>query len=201
MSLKVTIADYGVGNLHSIRKALEKCGAETEVIDDMSLLADAKCIVFPGVGAFDKTMEYLIPYISDIRASIESGTPALGICIGAQIQFESSEEGSSPGLGTIKGRVIGLEAECVPHMGWNEVKSSDSIFDGIENKHFYFAHSFRGLPDNKENILGYTNYEDKTIPTLFRQNNMYGSQFHPEKSSESGLKFIKNFIQFAEESQ
>ena len=96
MSLKVTITDYGVGNLYSIRRSLEMCGAEVEVITDMSKLEDAECIVFPGVGAFNKSMERLLPYRDMIRERVSSGVPTLGICIGMQIMFEGSDEGTSP---------------------------------------------------------------------------------------------------------
>jgi len=99
MPLKVALADYGVGNLHSIRKALENCGAIVNVIEDMSLLTEAECIVLPGVGAFDKTMERLLPYKEDIVQRLNEGVPCLGICIGMQIMFQNSAEGEGPGLG------------------------------------------------------------------------------------------------------
>lgn len=197
MSLSITLTDYGVGNLYSIKRSLENCGAEVTVIDDMKDLLDAECIVFPGVGAFDRTMEKLQPYREDIREKLASGTPALGICIGMQILFEGSDEGRSPGLGFFDGRVVPLKGRIIPHMGWNAVSSRDPLMDGIEDRHFYFAHSFRGNPE--ENItIGTTDYDGSDIPTFFRKANVYGTQFHPEKSSASGMKFLRNFISFAE---
>lgn len=197
--MRISLADYGVGNLHSIKKALEKYGASVSVVSDMGELADAECIVFPGVGAFDSTMEKLQPYREEICGRLKAGVPALGICIGMQIQFGSSAEGRTSGMGFIGGRVIGLDAIMVPHMGWNAVITEDSIMEDIADWSFYFAHSYRGSPEDKKCVIGTTEYEGKTFPSFFRQNNFYGTQFHPEKSGESGLQFISNFIDFAED--
>lgn len=198
--LNITLADYGVGNLHSLKKALENCGAKVTVVTDMKELLDADCIAFPGVGAFDKTMEKLQPYRIDISKKLSEGAPCLGICIGAQILMEGSDEGVSPGLGFIKGRVIQLKSKQIPEMGWNTVESEDPLFDGISDRFFYFAHSYHCSPDEKETIKGTTEYEGVRFPSLFRKDNFVGSQFHPEKSSASGTKFLRNFVQFAEES-
>ncbi|MDR3205490.1 MAG: imidazole glycerol phosphate synthase subunit HisH, partial [Candidatus Methanoplasma sp.] len=159
--MRVMMTDYGVGNLHSIRKALEKNGATVDVVTDMSRLPDADCIVFPGVGAFDRTLERLLPYREDIRRRLLAGVPALGICIGAQILFGSSEEGGSPGLGVFDGKVVRLEAERIPHMGWNLVRTTDPIMDGIDDRHFYFAHSYRCSPVDEKDAIGSTEYEGK----------------------------------------
>lgn len=197
MPLNISLADYGVGNLYSIKRSLENCGANVTVIDDMKLLLDAECIVFPGVGAFDKTMEKLQPYRGEICDKLADGTPALGICIGMQILYEGSAEGTAPGLGFYKGRVIPLEGRIVPHMGWNAVTSDDMLMDGVKDPHFYFAHSFRASPE-EDVTIGTTEYDGSEIPTFFRKANVYGTQFHPEKSSSSGMAMLKNFIGFAE---
>lgn len=197
MPLRVTLADYGVGNLYSIRHSLENCGAEVAVVRDMREVLDAECVVFPGVGAFDRTMERLQPYRDGIRDRLEGGTPVLGICIGMQILFEGSAEGGSPGLGFYRGRVVPLEGRVVPHMGWNSVDSDDPLMDGVPDSHFYFAHSYRGSPD-EDIAVGTTEYEGSVIPAFFRKRNVYGTQFHPEKSSASGMAFLRNFIAFAE---
>ena len=197
MPLTITLTDYGVGNLYSIRHSLENCGARVEVVTDMADVLDAECVVFPGVGAFDKTMEKLQPHRDAIRAKLADGTPALGICIGMQILFESSSEGVSPGLGFYRGAVVPLVGEVVPHMGWNAVESDDPLMDGVGDRNFYFAHSYRGSPA-EDITAGTTEYEGRTIPTLFRKANTYGTQFHPEKSSSSGMAVLRNFISFAE---
>ena len=186
--MNITLTDYGVGNLYSIHRSLENCGAN---------VTDAECIVFPGVGAFDKTMEKLQPYREDIREKLLSGTPALGICIGMQIMYGSSAEGTTPGLGLFDGDVVPLVGNVIPHMGWNQVVSDDPLMKGVKDNNFYFAHSFRGNP-SEDITIGTTEYEGTSIPTFFRKSNTYGTQFHPEKSSTSGMTFLRNFISFAE---
>ena len=163
MPLSITLTDYGVGNLYSIRRSLENCGAEVTVVKDMKDVLDAECVVFPGVGAFDKTMEKLQPYREDIR----------------------------------DGDVVPLVGKVIPHMGWNQVVSDDPLMDGVGDRNFYFAHSFRGNPA-EDITIGTTEYEGTEIPTFFRKANTYGTQFHPEKSSASGMAFLRNFIAFAE---
>lgn len=197
--MRITLADYGVGNLHSIRKALEKNGAAVKVVTDMKDLLDAECIVFPGVGAFDKTMERLLPHKDSINEKLRSGVPALGICIGTQILFKSSEEGRSPGLGLFEGSAVKITAKQVPHMGWNEVISEDPLMHGIEDRYFYFAHSYRCEPAENGITVGTTEYENVSFPSFFRKYNVYGTQFHPEKSGDAGLDFLSNFITFAED--
>ncbi len=196
MPVRMAVADYGVGNLHSIRKALENCGAKPYIVEDMRELLEAECIVFPGVGAFDKTMERLQPIKQGLVGKLENGTPCLGICIGAQILFEGSEEGKQAGLGFYQGMVIKLKAERVPHMGWNSVRTEDPIFQGIRSPFFYFAHSYYGMP-SEDTAIGSTDYFGQ-VPTLFLKERTYGTQFHPEKSSESGMRFLRNFVKFAE---
>lgn len=194
--VRVAVADYGVGNLHSIRKALELAGARPVIESNMRNLLDAEVMVFPGVGAFDSAMERLLPYRDIIVDRLDAGTPCLGICIGAQILFESSEEGSGPGLGFMKGKVERLKAERVPHMGWNQVISSDASFDGVTSPYFYFAHSFHGSP-KEEVTIAKTDYYGE-FPSAFRKKNVLGVQFHPEKSSASGAVFLRNFVKFIE---
>ena len=195
----ISLADYGVGNLHSIKKALENSGTSVKVVKDMKELIDAECIVFPGVGAFDRPMERILPYKDEINALLKAGTPALGICIGMHILFERSEEGISEGIGYMNGSVKKLKCERIPHMGWNSVDSDDPIMDDIKSKAFYFAHSYHAEP-SEQITIGRTSYENVEIGSLFRKGNVYGCQFHPEKSSSSGMTFLKNFIEHAEDS-
>lgn len=199
MPLKITVTDYGVGNLYSICRSLERCGAEVEVISDMSKLADAECIVLPGVGAFDRTMQRLLPHRETILDKMASGTPVLGICIGMQILFEGSEEGARPGIGFYKGRVGMMEAKVLPHMGWNEVVTDDPLFEGVTDRMFYFVHSYCGRPSEPGICVGTTEYDGMEFGSFFRKGNVYGTQFHPEKSSVTGRKVLENFISFAEE--
>ena len=197
--MKITMADYGVGNIHSIKKALELAGAEVEVVSDMSRLLDAECMMFPGVGAFDCTIEKLLPYREGIRDRLRAGVPCLGICIGEQILFEGSAEGRSPGIGFFKGRVEALRSRTVPHMGWNVVMTQDPLFEGIDDRHFYFAHSYYCAPSDDSVVKGRTEYEGFTFPTMMRGANVVATQFHPEKSSDAGARFLKNFVAFAED--
>lgn len=197
MPVRMAVADYGVGNLHSIRKALELCGAQPYVVEEMRELLKADCIVLPGVGAFDKALERLSPVRDRLVERLEEATPCLGICIGMQILFEGSEEGRKPGLGFYRGGVAKLTAQRVPHMGWNRVDGEDPILEGIGSPYFYFAHSYHGAPD-EDIVIGTTDYFGQ-VPALFLKGNTYGTQFHPEKSSESGLRFLRNFVRFAEE--
>lgn len=197
--MKMLMADYSVGNLHSLKKALELAGAEVEVVADMTRLLDADCIVFPGVGAFDSTVAPLESETAAINARLESGVPCLGICIGAQILFPGSDEGRLHGVGFFDGRVRKLKSKTVPHMGWNTVESSDPMFEGIGDRHFYFAHSYYCDPVSRETVKGTTAYEGFTFATIIRRKNVVATQFHPEKSAGSGLKFLKNFVAYAED--
>ncbi len=178
MPVRMAIADYGVGNLHSIRKALENCGARPYIVEDMTELLKAECIVLPGVGAFDRAMERLSPIRDKLVSRLKGGAPCLGVCIGMQILFEGSEEGKEPGLGFYEGRVIKLKAERVPHMGWNSVRTEDPIFAGVRSPFFYFAHSYHGMP-LEDIAIGATDYFGQ-VPTLFLKGRTYGTQFHPE---------------------
>lgn len=192
------MADYGAGNLHSLRKALERCGAVVTVTESMKTLAEAECIAFPGVGAFNNVMARIGDASGEIVRSILNGTPCLGICIGMQISADCSEEGHLPGIGLIEGRVVRMRAERVPQIGWNHVLSDDPLFEGIDSLLFYFAHSFVISPKDPGVVRGITEYESMTMPSLVRKNNFVGSQFHPEKSGSSGLRFLSNFVEFAE---
>ena len=197
--MKVTMADYNVGNLHSLKKALELAGSEVEIVTDMSKLLDAECIIFPGVGAFDCTVSPLGQYTAAVKERLEAGVPCLGVCIGTHILFSGSDEGSLEGIGFFDGRVRKLRSRTVPHMGWNTVAGEDPIFEGIKDRHFYFAHSYYCDPVSQDCVKGRTEYEGFEFATLMRRKNVIATQFHPEKSAESGLAFLKNFVAFAEE--
>lgn len=198
--MRATVVDYGVGNLHSISKGLERAGASVRVSSDPQDIAIAECIVFPGVGAFGAAMRVLRPALAELREAIAGGTPTLGICLGMQVLFERSEESPGDGIGVLKGEAKRLLAPRVPHMGWNGVRhGDDDLFEGIEqDTQFYFANSYVCLPTEKVTISE-TEYGQR-FPSSVRKGGICGVQFHPEKSSESGLKLLSNFIRISEES-
>lgn len=196
--MRVSVVDYGVGNLHSISKGLERAGATVEVVGDLSTLPAAECIVFPGVGAFGAAMDRLGPVLPSLRESIRSGVPVLGICLGMQVLFERSEESSGEGLGVLEGRVRRLDAPRVPHMGWNEVEhGGDPLFEGVPaGSEFYFANSYICSPVEKIGIAE-TRYGE-TFASAVRKGRLCGVQFHPEKSGAFGLRLLTNFVGLAE---
>lgn len=198
--MKVTIVDYGIGNLHSIRKGLEKAGARTEIVSDMGALDSAECIVFPGVGAFGEAMDKLVPAKDAIVKRLNEGMPALGICLGMQIFLDSSEESPQPGLGFAGGEVTKLDADRIPQMGWNNVTfgPSEPVFEGVRSgTQFYFANSFVCFPEEDVGIAE-TVYGRTKFASGMRKKNAYGFQFHPEKSSVVGLRVLRNFVGIAE---
>jgi glutamine amidotransferase len=194
----VTIIDYGVGNLYSIAKGIERAGSDVQVVSDPSSLLDAGCIVFPGVGAFGAATNALKPVLPALREHILKGTPALGICLGMQVMFERSEESPGEGLALLKGDVKKLKTGRIPEMGWNDVThKGDALFDGIPEKtQFYFANSYVCHPEEMVSVA-MTEYGEK-FPSAIRKGNLCGVQFHPEKSGPAGLRLLRNFVKIAE---
>lgn len=196
----IAMIDYKAGNLRSVAKALETAGASVRVTEDWKELERADKIVLPGVGAFGKAVEELKTrhLFGPIQEQIAAGKLFLGICLGAQLLFESSEENPGiEGLSAIKGKCLrfppGLK---VPHLGWNQVtqKTDAPIWEGVPDQSFYyFAHSYYYQPENKQVSTGETTYSlDYTSAVC--QDNVFGLQFHPEKSQKWGLKILENFI-------
>ena len=194
--------DYDMGNLNSVRRMLEHCGAEVHISSDPASLKGAERIVLPGVGAFSDAMKSLHQkgLYQEIVQIAKTGIPFLGICLGMQILADRGFEGGEcPGLGLIKGQVRRFELPKnlrVPHMGWNEVwsKSQDPILENIQDgSDFYFVHSYRFIPDSQSNVLTETPYGERFASMVF-QENIYGAQFHPEKSSKTGMQLLKNFL-------
>lgn len=199
-SLNISIVDYGVGNLHSLAKALAHAGANVEIEKNLGKLEKADCLILPGVGAFGAALRKLIPYREQIIEFTKS-KPVLGICLGMQLLFEKSAESEEyKGLGLIKGSIKKLPSDYgikIPHMGWNRVNYiKDDIFRGVaQNDWFYFAHSY--VPTVKsEGAIGFTHYGERFV-SVTKKGLIYGTQFHPEKSSKPGLKFLRNFVQMA----
>jgi glutamine amidotransferase len=198
----IVIIDYGLGNLRSVSKALEAVGAKVEVTNDPDKISKAKAIVLPGVGAFQRGMENLcrINVLPFLVKAIKDGKPFLGICLGLQLLFTESEEyGVHRGLDIIKGRVKRFESNMkVPHMGWNSIEfkvssSKFKVFDGIPSKsYFYFVHSYYAEPQDEAIVVATTEYGQEFVSAV-NKNNIWGVQFHPEKSAKLGLKLLENF--------
>ena len=202
----VTIVDYGMGNLRSVQKAFEHLGFSAEVTDDARKVERAQRLVLPGVGAFGDCIKNLKQggFVEAIHTHIHSGRPFLGICLGLQVLFESSEEfGDHTGLGVIPGKVehfaedmqIGGEYLKIPHMGWNQIQIEREcpLLRGLENgSYVYFVHSYRVMPTLTEDVLTTTDYGVRFCSAIWRENVM-ATQFHPEKSQAVGLKILKNF--------
>jgi glutamine amidotransferase len=202
----ITIIDYGMGNLRSVQKALEFLGTSATITSDLTKIKKAKKLVLPGVGAFGKAMENIhkLGLADMLKKSTGQGTPLLGICLGMQLLMSTSEEhGSREGLGLVKGSVDffrnanGFATDLtVPQMGWNYVKQTKKnlLFNGLPNEfQVYFVHSYYVNPEDNKVVIGKTNYGIDFCSAL-QQNNIFGVQYHPEKSGEVGLHILKNFI-------
>ena len=198
----LAIIDYGMGNLRSVEKGFLKVGVDAKVVTDPRSVNDAEAVVLPGVGAFRDCMKNLdqMKLIEPILKSIRNGKPYLGICLGLQMLFTESEEfGVYKGLDVLKGKVVRFQVDLkVPHMGWNTVRllKKPPIFDGIKDEsYFYFVHSYYVAPDDEGIIAGTTDY-GMTFTSMVWKDNIIATQFHPEKSQETGLKILKNFGDF-----
>lgn len=204
MATRIGIVNYGMGNLRSVEKALERVGAEPLISGEPAELDAAAGLILPGVGAFPKAMERiqqgsLDPYL---RARVEGGTPVLGVCLGMQLLFESStENGGAPGLGLLSGSVTELEAPemKLPHIGWSplRVERETPLTEGLADEEpFYFVHSFVPRPEPRE-LLASAGYGERFAAVVGRPP-VYGAQFHPEKSSAAGLRLLANFAAICE---
>ena len=193
----ITIIDYKSGNLRSISNGFKKIGCDVEITSDIEKIANANYLVLPGVGAFGQAMTNLKPFQDVIYEHINDDKPFLGICLGQQVLLSSSEEAEGvKGLDLFKGKCVKLpEGRKIPHMGWNQlnVTKKSPILEGIDKEFFYFVHSYHVIPEEEEIIAGTCDYGVEVIASLSR-NNLFSTQFHPEKSGKQGLKILKNFI-------
>jgi imidazole glycerol-phosphate synthase subunit HisH len=191
----ITIFDYGVGNLHSLAKALEAGGATVRVESDPAELLRGDALVLPGVGAFGAAAARLAPALPILRPALAAGHPALGICLGMQLLFQASEEGEGHGLGIFPGVVRRLRTPRSPHIGWNEVMAgADPLFAGLSTMEAYFANGYVAAPDEPASIVAWTEYDGHGFPSAVRSGATVGVQFHPEKSGAAGLRLLRNFL-------
>jgi glutamine amidotransferase len=194
---RVTLFDYGAGNLHSLAKAVEAAGAAVRIeTDPTHAVVDTDALVLPGVGAFASAAERLAPGRDAMRAALEGGLPALGICLGMQLLFDASDEGDGAGLGIIPGRVTRLDAARVPQIGWNAIDGAhDPLFDASALGIAYYANSYVCRPaDGEGSVVAWSTHEADRFPAAVRRGATVGVQFHPEKSSAPGLAFVQAFV-------
>ena len=209
MKKKVVIVDYGLGNIqsaiNSVKKALSSENSNNNIVEktsDYKFIKDASHIILPGQGAFEsciKGLQKLDGMIDELQNQVlVKKKPIFGICVGMQLfATKSFENGEHNGLNWIKGNIIKIQSKknVLPHMGWNKLNNikQHAILSGVENEHFYFVHSYYFMPQKEENILAYTDY-DTNFPSIVNEKNIFGTQFHPEKSSKAGIKLLSNFL-------
>lgn len=201
MSVNVTVVDYGVGNLLSVSKAFEHCGATVTFADTSAAIEKADYLVLPGVGAFASAMLALKErnLIEGIKSFASKERPFLGICLGMQLMLSETEEfGLHAGLDLISGKVVRISSSRldgarlkVPHIAWKKVSSSSPEVDG---KSFYFIHSYHAMPEDHADLFATCDYGGREITAMIKKDNLLGCQFHPEKSAEAGLNLLSEFI-------
>jgi imidazole glycerol-phosphate synthase subunit HisH len=203
----IALMDYGSGNLRSVEKALRKVGAEVQVITGPEGLKEARAAVLPGVGAFDDCITAMRKQelLEGVKRFIASGRPFLGICVGYQALFERSEEFNScaAGLGIFKGRVVRFKEQSglkIPQIGWNQIQFANGkcpLFKGLaDGSYVYFVHSFFPKPEDESIVSTRTEYGEKFASAIWKDN-IFATQFHPEKSQAVGLKLLENFVRLA----
>ncbi len=193
--MRITLFDYGAGNLHSLAKALQGVRREIVLETDARAAANTDVLVLPGVGAFEPAALALEHGRDTMRAAVAAGLPCLGICLGMQLMFDSSEEGSGAGLGVFKGRVTKLRTPRTPQIGWNTLDDArDPLFGGAQLATAYFANSFVCRPLDESIVTAWSTHEGDRFPAAVRAGSAIGVQFHPEKSSAPGLAFVHGFL-------
>ena len=199
----IAVVDYDMGNLHSVCKGLENVGAVPKITDSPAIIEQADAVLLPGVGSFDPAMQNLRSrnLIEPIKSAIASGKPFLGICLGLQILFESSEEGVEPGLGVIAGKVRRFRSEpglTIPHMGWNQLQFTQRdlpLWQKLPSDPWvYFVHSYYVDPVDWEVRSAIVTHGSQNVTAAIAKNNLMAVQFHPEKSSSTGLQMLSNFV-------
>ena len=205
----VAVVDYGLGNLRSVTRGLERAGADVTLTDDPERFPDADGVVLPGVGAFREGMENAGPVRDALTDHADAGRPLFGICLGMQMLLTSSEEAAHEGEGDVTGldMVPGTNVRFdvdrkVPHMGWNEleVERDHPLVEGVEGAYAYFVHSYYAEPDDPNAVVATADYGvDFPAVVANEAGNVFGTQFHPEKSGETGLRILRNFVKYCAE--
>ena len=198
----IAIIDYGAGNLHSVKNALDFLGAENVITSDAEIIGNADKVILPGVGAFGDAMESLKVrgLVDVVKNAAQSGKPFLGICLGMQLLFSESEESpGAEGLDIFKGKIVRIPDKGlkIPHMGWNDIKlkKESKILKNLGDEPFvYFVHSYYLKAEDESVVSAYTEYGEK-LDIAVEQGNVFATQFHPEKSGKTGLEILKNFIE------
>jgi glutamine amidotransferase len=194
---EAVIFDYGVGNLLSLKCSLEKVGLNAKIGVSAQQLKKADAIALPGVGSFSAAITKLDAVKETLLDAVENGTPLIGICLGLQLFFPESEEGPGKGLALFEGKNVCLRGEVkVPHMGWNTLRlvQQNALFNGVaDGSYVYFVHSLYPVPTDKEIVAAETDY-GATFTSAIASKNVFGTQFHPEKSGDIGLKILENFV-------
>lgn len=197
--MRVTLFDYGAGNLHSLAKALEGEGRAVRIEPDPRAALDTDVLVLPGVGAFGAAAARLAPARDAMREAILGGLPTIGICLGMQLLFEASDEGDGAGLGVLGGRVTQLRARRTPQIGWNALEDArDPLFAASGLRTAYYANRYVCRPDDPARVTAWSTHETDRFAAAVRVARCVGVQFHPEKSSAPGLRFLHEFLREAD---
>jgi imidazole glycerol-phosphate synthase subunit HisH len=192
---RVTIFDYGAGNLHSLAKALAVPGVTVVCDSDPVSAANTDVLVLPGVGNFSAAASRIGDAGEAMRGAIRRGLPTLGVCLGMQLLFDDSEEGPGRGLGVIPGRVTVLQASRIPQIGWNSIDGArDPLFASADLSMVYYANGFVCRPQDERSVIAWTTHESDRFPAAVRVGRTLGVQFHPEKSSAAGVRFVRAFL-------
>jgi imidazole glycerol-phosphate synthase subunit HisH len=191
--MRVTIFDYGAGNLHSLAKAVRAPGVELSIESDPLAAIRADVLILPGVGAFSPAAARFSEALDPVRGAIQNGLRCLGICLGMQLLFEESDEGRGRGLGIFQGRVRRLKREPIPQIGWNTLEWS--AYPSARLGEAYFANSFVCPATEGDSVAAWSEHNGDRFPAVIRQNNILGVQFHPEKSSVAGVGFLRSWIE------
>ena len=195
--MRITLFDYGAGNLHSLAKALRGEGRDVRFETDARAAIQADVLVLPGVGAFEPAAHALEAGRDAMREAITGGLPCLGICLGMQLLFDSSDEGDGAGLGVFAGRVTRLRTLRSPQIGWNSIEdASDPLFGAARLETVYYANGFVCRPLDQSIVTAWSTHDGDRFPAAVRADNVLGVQFHPEKSSAPGVAFINAFLGF-----